>query len=174
MTAEAVGARDSDLGEAFVATYGVNDSGQDEGVVGVCGHPEPDRQPPEYGVGAEAVGEVAADEALGGEDVHEDVRRSLGAGRLGVVVDVREVAGDQGARDDQGAGHRDGEGGELITGLHVFTPARKTGSSCSSAGPYARTNSSSTGMPMRIRSGAIPVTLLIIRTPSASSISPTA
>ena len=79
-------------------------AGEDHGVARVVGGAQADGHRLDDGAGAGPVGDVAADEAVGGEDVHEDVLRAALDGQRRVVVDVLVVARGDGGGHDEGAG----------------------------------------------------------------------
>src|SRR5207302_550323 len=128
--------------------------------------------------GPRPVGHVAADVAVGRQDVHEDVLRSPLAGQLGVVVHVLVVARGDGAGDDGGRRDRDVEDRELVAlvhlgvgqGLHPPTAGANRGRVSSSSTLTKRT---STGMPMVTSPGSMSTTLEMRRVPSSNAMTAT-
>ena len=92
---------------------------------------EPDRAPClSTASGPGPVGDVAADEAVGGEDVHEDVRRAPLAARARVVVHVLVVARrDRGRRRSACGSAGSRSGGQLVADVHVVVARRARSSS---------------------------------------------
>ena len=110
-------------------------------------------RPPETAAGPGPVGDVPADQAVGGEDVHEDVLRPPLVGQLGVVVDVLVVAAGEGAGHDQrpGDGH-DQSGSSSPTATSSYGAAGRVNGAHRSAPPGApgpRRSGSAIGAPGR-------------------------
>src|SRR5215472_2081319 len=138
---------------------------------------EPDPDAPDGRVGARPVGDEAADEAVGGQDVHEDPRHAPLPRQAHVVMHVLVVAAGDGAGDDERRGHLHDQLGQLLSDPHIAgAPAGHgaTGRNSGSVRPSASlVTQSSTGMPTRMSAGATPITLETRRVPSSRSTSAT-
>ncbi len=77
-------------------------AGEGQRVVGIGGSAEPDPRRRDDVLRTGPVADVARHQPDRGVDVQEDVGRSAGVSEIAVVVDVLEVAGREGAADDQG------------------------------------------------------------------------
>ena len=88
-------------------------------VARIVGRTEADLHRLEQRVRAGPVGDVAPDEPVAGEDVHEDVGRAALVRQPRVVVDVLVVARRDRGGDDQRAGERDRQRRELVADVHV-------------------------------------------------------
>ncbi len=108
---------------------GGDPAGEDHRVAGVVGHAQAHRHLAQAGRGAGPVGDVAPDQSVGGEDVHEDVGRALLLGQFVVVVHVLVVARGDGRRDDERAGEGHRELGELVAHVHLAGVERRGASS---------------------------------------------
>ena len=124
VVAQVVGAADRDGHDAGRPVVGQrallgDRPGQRHGAVGVVRRAQADVDLGQTAARPGPVGDVAAHQPVGGQDVHEDV---LGAPRLGqhrVVVHVLVVAAGDGARHDQRAGDREHQRRQLVAHGHV-------------------------------------------------------
>src|SRR5205085_2753510 len=142
---------------------------------GVVGRPQADGDLLQRGIGPRPVRDVAADVAVGREDVHEDVLRPPPAGQLGVVVDVLVVAGGDGAGHDGGRRDGDVEHGELVALVHLgIRQGSHTGANNGSVSSSSTlTKRTSTGMPMVTSPGSMSMTFEMSRVPSSNAITAT-
>jgi hypothetical protein len=78
-------------------------------VAGIVGSAEPDIDPAEEGLRTRPIRHESSDESVGGQDVHEDLRRSALLGEDVIVMDVLVVARSDCCTDDQLARQRNFE-----------------------------------------------------------------
>jgi hypothetical protein len=88
--------------------------GQAHLVARVVRRPQTDVDAAQPGLGTGPVGHEAADVAVGGEDVHEDVARAAGDRQLAIVVHVLEIPRRDRTGDDAGGRDRQRERRELV------------------------------------------------------------
>ena len=88
MVAEAVGSLERDFHETLVVTLRLrrDRTGEPEGIVGVRGNPEANREVLHHCLRTRPLGEEPHAQPIRGEDVHENVGRSLLVGEVAVVV----------------------------------------------------------------------------------------
>ena len=116
-------------------------------------------------VGAGPVGDVPLDQAVGGQDVQEDVLRAVGLRQVAVVVHVLEVAGRDRGADHQRGRHRQPPLGELVARASIMPASRRAGSGRRRS-PGSRP---ATGMPISTSSGSQSTSSASIRAPSSRS-----
>ena len=94
-------------------------AGEAHHVAGVVRRAQPDGDLAQDGFGSGPVRDEASDQAVGRQDVHEDVAGPAFPRERGVVVDVLEVSRRERTGDDERCGDRDLLLGKLVADLHV-------------------------------------------------------